>query len=57
MESIPEAVIVSHNHLEIVLLETGRCKRRVEKNIFLHSGAVLNSLVVFQYDSKLFKGH
>jgi hypothetical protein len=57
VESIPEAVIVSHNHRAIVLLETGRCGRRVERNNFLHSGRVRNSLVAFKYDSKHFKGH
>ena len=57
VESIPEAVIVSHNHRAIVLLETGRCGRIGERNNFFLSGRVRNALVAFRYDSKHFKGH
>jgi hypothetical protein len=54
---MPDAVIMSHNHLAIVLFEKGRCGYTVDRNNFLQSGQVRNALVAFKYASKHPKGH
>ena len=53
LESMPADVNVSH----IVLLDTGLCGRRVERNNFSQFGKDLNYFVAAKYVSKPLRGH
>ena len=57
VDSMPADVTVSHSHLAIVLLDTGLCERRVERNNFSQFGEDMNSFVAIKYVSKHLRGH